>query len=414
MKKQLLYLIIPTIFYADSLNQLLEYTNNSNMLIKAKELTVKSKQKEIESSKSSYFPTLDIGGSYQRFDEKTPNLAGDISNGYAKISFNIYNGGKDSSIVKQKKDELKITQFDKLAFQKSLNLQIIQEFFTIKNIDSSLLALEKKAKSLKAQLKRVEKFYDAKLSSKDEIDKLQSYYDTNNYNIQSLKFKRLSVIKSLELKVGKNISMLDDSKFIKQSDLVLVIDESIKSLKAKDSSLKNLANSIGSAYKPQINISDTYNIYDYGRTDNLHSAGLDNQNKIMLSVNLRLFDGGAISKNKQAIMINSQSLKSQIDYKIKEQKMLFDLSKSRISTSNLKIKSSLSALISAKSTYKIIDEKYKAGIVDNIAYLDALSIRTNAFSLYQKSLNDLEVAYAIYYFYSGKNIRNYIKKKEIK
>ncbi|MEA3369887.1 MAG: TolC family protein [Campylobacterota bacterium] len=412
IQKQLLCLALISTIYADNLKQLIDYTNINNKLIEAKQFSSKAKTQEVKSVQSSSVPTIDIGGFYQNLNERTPNLAGDIYSGYAKISYDIYDGGRKSSIVKQKQDELKSSQFDTTAFKKSLSLQIVQEFFTIKNIDASILALNEQKISLKAQLNRVQKFYQAQLSTKDDIDKLQSAYDTNNYNIQSLKFQRLTTMQSLELKVGKNLSILDKSQFLKQLDLNLDIDDNIKSLKAKESSLKNLANSVDSAYLPQVNISDTYSINDYGRADTLHPEGLDNQNKLMLSVNLRLFDGGAISKNKQAIMINSKALKTQIEYKIKEQNMLFNLSKSRIDTSNLKIKSSLSALNSANSAYQTIDEKYKAGIVDNVAYLDALSVKTDATALYEKSLNDLEVAYAIYYFYAGKNIANYIKNEE--
>jgi len=408
-KAKLLFLVIPAIIYADGLKELLDYANSNNNLIVSKSLTQKAKQQEVDASKSLNSPTIDIGGFYQSLDERTPNMAGDIYSGYAKISYDIYDGGKKSSITKQKQNELKSSQFDTTAFKKSLSLQIVQEFFTIKNIDASLLALDEQRKSLKAQLDRVKKFYEAQLSTKENIDKLQAAYDTNSYNIQSLKFQRLTTRQALELKVGKNISTLDKTKFIKQLDLNLEIDDNIKSLQAKENSLQNLANSLNSAYLPQVNISDTYNINGYSRSDTLHPDGLDNQNKLMLSLNVRLFDGGSVSKRKQAIMINKQSLNSQIEYKTKEQKMLFDLSKSRIDTSKLKIKSASSALSSATSAYKTIDEKYKAGIVDNVAFLDALSVKTNATALYEKSLNDLEVAYAIYYFYAGKNIQEFLK-----
>ena len=409
MKNKLLLLVIPALIYAENLQDLLDFADANNNLIKSKNFTQKAKLQEVEASKSLSSPTIDIGTNLQRLDRRSANTPGDIYSGYGKISYNIYDGGKKSFTVKQKQNELKSSTFDTSAFKKSLSLQIVQEFFNIKNIDSSLLALEEEKISLNAQLQRVKKFYDAQLSTKDDVDKLQSAYDTNSYNIQSLKFEKISVQSNLELKVGKNITDLKDAKFKKLSKVTLSLDDSIHSLKEKKHSLKNQANSLDSAYLPQINISDTYSINEYGRTDTTHPKGIDNQNKIMLSLNLRLFDGGTVSKNKQAILINSQALKSQIDYKTKEQKMLFDLSISRITTSKLKIKSATSALKSAQSAYKTINEKYKAGIVDNVAYLDALSVKTDAASLYHKSLNDLEVAYAIYYYYAGKNIQEFIK-----
>jgi len=414
MRNKLLFLVVPALIYADSLQELLNIASTNNNLVKSKTLIQKAKQSELDATKRSNQPIIDIGGNYQRLDQRSPMVPGDIYNGYAKISYNIYDGGKKSSLIKQKTDELHSSKFDTDAFRKSLNLQIVQDFFTIKNIDSSIVSLKEERVSLKAQLQRVQKFYEAQLSTKDDVDKLQSAYDMNNYNIQSLKFQKLTALKSLELKVGKNITVLDDVKFKKQSNINIEDNEIIKSLKAKQHSLLNQANSLNSAYLPKANISDMYSINGYNRTDNSHPEGLDNQNKLMLNISLRLYDGGTVSKNKQAIIINSKALNDQIDYKIEEQIMLFNLAKSRIQTSNLKIKSAFSALKSASSAYLTINQKYKAGIVDNVAYLDALSIKTNAKALYKKSLNDLEVAYAIYYYYAGKNIQNFIKNEDTK
>ncbi len=409
MIKRLIYLVIPALIYADTLQELLSFANENNSLVISKEFMQKAKKTELDATKSLNQPTFDIGGNYQRLDDRTPMMAGDIYSGYAKISYDIFDGGKKSSLIKQKNDELQSSIFDTTAFKKSLDLQIVQNYFTIKNIDSSILSLEEERVSLKAQLQRVQKFYEASLSTKDDVDKLQSAYDINSYSIESLKFQRLTTFQALELKVGKKIDSLNDAKFKKLLNLSLEEDDIIKSLKAKKSSLSNQANSLDSAYLPKVNISDTYSINSYGRTDTQHPEGLDNQNKLMLSLNLRLYDGGSVSKNKQAIVINKQALNSQIDYKIKEQEMLFNLSISRINTSKLKIKSVSSALKSASSAYLTIDEKYKAGIVDNVAFLDALSVKTDATALYKRSLNDLEVAYAIYYYYAGKNIQEFIK-----
>jgi len=255
----------------------------------------------------------------------------------------------------------------------------------------------------------VKKFFEANLSTSDEIDKLQSAYDTNSYNIESLKFQKLSALKELELKVGKSIKSLDNATFVKNQTNGIEKSDNIKALKYKKESFKDLAQSIGSVNLPQIDISDRYSLYGYNRVDKLHPEGLDNQNKIMLTLNLRVFDAKSTSQKKQALILTAQSLDNEIVYLSQEQKMLFDLSLSRIKTEKLKIKSASSALKSAKSTFESIEKKYKAGIVDNIAYLDALSVKTDALSLYNKSLNDLEIAYAIYYYYAGKNIEEFIR-----
>jgi outer membrane protein TolC len=84
-----------------------------NKLLLSKKLSTKAKTQELKSTQSSSMPTIDIGGFYQSLNEKTPMMAGDIYSGYAKISYDIYDGGRKNFSVKQKQNELKSTQLKK-------------------------------------------------------------------------------------------------------------------------------------------------------------------------------------------------------------------------------------------------------------------------------------------------------------
>ncbi|MEA1914672.1 MAG: TolC family protein [Campylobacterota bacterium] len=409
MFHKLFFLLIPALMYADSLQELLNHANSNNNLILSKNLSQQAIQSELDATHSSQAPTVDMGTYYQRLDERSFMMAGDVYSAYAKFSYDIYDGGRKHSTIKQKQSELHSSRFDAIAFKNSLSLQIVQDFFAIKNIEASINSFNEEKRSLNAQLIRIKKFYEAQLSTKDAVDKLQSAYDTNNYMLQSLKFQKQTVLKSLELKVGKTITSLDDARFKSSNNIKFELNNTVHALQAQEKSLQHLATSMQSAYKPQLNITDTFNVNGYDRTDATHPKGLDNQNKLMLSLNIRLYDGAAVSKNKQAVLINKRALKNQIIHKTKEQEMLFDLSVQRIQTNKLKIQSASSALRWARSTFVTIEEKYKAGIVDNVSYLDALSVQTNARTMHQQSLYDLEIAYAMYYFYAGKNIGEYIQ-----
>jgi len=231
--------------------------------------------------------------------------------------------------------------------------------------------------------------------------------------MESLKFEILSLTKSLELKVGKSVSVLENSSFIKEDMKEYDTLESTKSLMAQEDSLRESSNGVDSVYYPNITIEDTYSIYGYDREDPVATAFganlLESQNTLMLTLNMRLYDGAQIAKTKEALLLSSQALNAQVSYQNKEQKIQFELAKSRIYTTELKIKSANSALIAATSAYETIEKKYDVGIVDNVVYLDALTSRTTAKALYTSSLNDLEMAYAMYYFYGGKNIEEFIK-----
>jgi len=406
---KILFLIIPIFIYAQNLKSLLEYANQSNDLVVSKTLTQKAKNKNIESRESAYYPTVDIGAFYQSVNEKTPMQAGDISSGYAKVSFDLYDGGKKSALLSQSKNEYKASTFDSEYLKKSLSLQIVQEFFNIKSLKASLIAREEAQKSLGEQLRRIQRFFSAKLATKDDVDRLQAAYDTNIYDMESIKLQIATLKKSLELKVSKPIETFDDSTFKEFKEYEMQLIDSVKSLISQKDALVDGADSLDSVYYPQIKVQDSYSVNRYARVDNLHPKGLDNQNKLILSLNLRLYDNATIGKSKEALMINSQALNSQILYSKKEQKMQYELAKVRIQTSAIKIKSASSALISASSAFETISKKYEVGIVDNVVYLDALSSKTNAKALYETSLNDLEIAYAIYYYYAGKNIGDFLQ-----
>ena len=404
--------MIPMFMYGDGLKSLLEYAASSNELIVSKTLSSQAKESEVKSSKNDLFPTVDLGGFYQRKDKPTPFQSGTVYSGYAKLSYDIYTGGKKTNTIKQRKNELKSSKFDLGATKKSIELAIVQDFYNIKSAESILLAREEASNAVKAQLERMQKFYKASLATSDDVDRLQSAYDSNIYVIESLKFKLLSLKKSLELKVGKKIDVLDNSVFKKIDTHEAYELDAIKSLKATQQSILNASEIIDSYYYPQIRIEDTYNLYGYqdkpyifGRPINL----IYNQNKVMATINFRLLDFGVLSEAKRATLLRADALNEQIKYKKKEQTYQQELATQRIKTAKLNIKSAKSALKSGKSALKSITQKYDSGIVDNVVYLDALGAQTEAKATYEEALNNLELAYALYYYYyNAKKLGEYI------
>jgi len=403
-----LILILPVFIYAQNLKSLLDYADNNSDIVVSKNLTKQAKNIAIDSRKSDYYPTIDIGANFQSVNDRTPFQAGDVYNAYVKLSFDIYDGGKKSALLKQSKNEYKASDYETKATKKSLSLQIVQDFFNIKSLEASLSSRDEAKKSISEQLIRMQRFLIAKVATKDDVDRLQSAYDTNAYEMESIKLQILSLKKSLELKVSKNINKLENSKFKTFQEHEMQTIDSLKSLMAKKEAIVNNADSIDSIYYPQIKLEDTYNVNEYDRSDDFHFEGPDKQNKLLVSLNLRLFDMASISKSKQSVILESQAINALVIYNKKEQQMNYEIALISIKTSKIKIKSALSALTSASSAFKTISKKYDAGIVDNVTYLDALSAQTSAKALYETSLNDLQIAYAAYYFYAGKDIKEFL------
>lgn len=406
---RLALLLLPALLLGDDLKGLLDFAGKNSDLVKSKLYTQDAKQKGVESQKGAYYPTVDVGAYYQRLDAKSPFMPGTTSSVYAKAGVNIYDGGINTALIKQKESEERASGFDTQATKKNLSLGIVQDYYSIKDLEATLSAQKEAAKFLQAQLYRVQQFFIAKMATKDQVDRLKSAFDTNNYQMEVTKLQIFSTKKALELKVGRDINELTDASFEEPAGLTMEQSDAIKALGAQKESLTHGARAIIGANYPIFRVEDTYSLYSYGNEDPTIPKQPDNQNKLMVTLNMRVFDDGSVQKNKEAVLANAQALNSQMEYLNKEQKINFEIAKNKIRTSKAEIESTSSALEAAQSAYKMIEEKFNAGIADSVTYLDALSSLTNAKALHVKALNDTQSAYAAYYYYSGKDIKEFLK-----
>ena len=406
---KLLLLVIPVFIYAQSLKSLLDFATTNNKMAISKDLQEMAREKEVESSKSEYYPKIDAGAFYSRDDDRSKNIPGDTYSGYAKISLDLYSGGETQNTIKQNKELSLSAKYNSLSYKKSLQLSITEDYYNIKSDEATLNALKDKELQLLAELDRVKKFYDVGSATIDEIDRLKAEYSDNLYQIDQVKYQIISLKKLLSIKIGKRVDSIADAFIEEPKDITKDISDTILALKSSASALKYGANVISSANMPQVKIEDTYSLYGYERYDKTHPEGLENQNKLMLTLNMRLFDMGVITKQKEALLLEEKALQSEVEYAINEQDVNVELAMLKIGTTKAQIKSAKSSLESAESAYNTISEKYEVGSVDNVTYLDALSVRTNAKSQYERALNNLQISYASYYYHTNKNIKEYIK-----
>ncbi len=412
MKKLVILLIIPVWIYAENLSFLIEHAQNTNHTVKTASFNAKAKKKELESQKSNYYPTVDLGAAYISFDKTSPFQAGNTLNVYAKAGIDLFDGFRKSALVDQKKSLFESSKHDLTYTKQSLTLMIVEDFFTIKSAEASLKALQEKSHQLEADIKKIKKFKLAGLASQDYVDKLQASYDTNRYDIDSLKLNIKTLKNYLSLKTGLEINTLNNASLLKPKDLDFVPSESIKSLQKQAKALKASAKATNAIYYPNIRLEDTYGYYDYSRDDGVKAMGIDQvdkQNKIALTANMRLYDNGVNKKQKQALYLQKKALEEQINYQKASEQIRYKLAIDTLKTSSINIKSAQSASKAAASVYKTIKAKFDAGIVDQVTYLDALSSKTASQAREQKADNDYEIAKANFYFLSNKNIKDFIK-----
>jgi len=414
--KILLVLFLPLFVFAQSygLKTLVDHANKENGLIKAKEINIKAKQERVDAAKSAYWPTIDVGASHSILTPNSLVSPGQVTSGYATVGMDLYDGGRKDALLRSKQYEHEASLFEKSAFEKSITLDIVRHYYGIKKLKSALQALVERSTELGAQIKRVKKFKGAGLSTQEEVDKLQAEYDSNDYTLANTKLALETSIENLELLSGLPAKHLKRNYFKEPKNVRFEVFENIKMLQANANAVGENANAIDAGYKPQVNLSDTYHKSHFD--DTVTMAGfdgdgllLDHQNELMISVNMRLFDNGRMSKESEAVKYQQMALLSEIDYAEKEQHMNFTLSQKSLDTTRTKLKSAKSALKAATSTYSVLKQKFEVGLVDNIAFLDALSQKTLAYARYKETIYDYEIGKSIYYYYAGKDPKEFIK-----
>ncbi|MFT7823809.1 MAG: TolC family protein, partial [Sulfurimonas sp.] len=359
------------------LKTLIAHAHQSNPMIKSVQLKAEAKSKELEAAESAFWPTLDIGGSYSRVNPNSLVNPCEVTSGYATLRMELYDGGRKSAFKRAKGFEYTASRLEQEAFVKNLSLRIIDHYYTVRKLQAMLTALYGQSKELKAQLDRIRKFNAAGLATKEEIDKLAAVYENNRYTIESTKLALETRLENLRLESGLPVSGLKKNLFKTPHDITFEPYENSKILGATANVMDENAKAVNAGYLPQITIQDTYSRSDYDDLASFQgldpsSMLLDHQNQMSVSVSMRLFDHGKISREKEALQYQKLVLESERAYRIDEQKMQFRLSQKNLQTIRAKLKSARSELTSAQSTYRAIVKKFENGLVDNIAYLDAL------------------------------------------
>ena len=395
---------------AITLKELVYKTIQNNENLKADKYSQKAKQKTYESNKNVYSPNLTIGASYNRLDFDTrATQVGITTTGFLKFDLSLYNGGKNRALKQQKRYEYESAKYNNITNVKKTLLNVVTLYFNLKTINENINVFNEKSKALKAQYDRIKTKYDMKMATIDDVLKMKSEYESNLYTIEELKYQKEEILKNLELLSGVKIDSLETSKLPDIKNLTYKPTSTIKSLELLQKAQQENVKINEAIKKPQVKLEDSYNIYGYDKYDEKLLRDLpDKQNQFSLTVTYNLFDTASKLKIESAKLAKLAS-NEQLIFAKKQAKTDFILAKRKIQTQILKLKSLKSAVEMANSVYDIIKTKYENGVVDNIAYLDALSKKIYNLALYKQALNDLEIAKANYYFKSGVNYKEVLK-----
>jgi len=405
-----LLLIAPFTLFADNLSELVEQSKN-NKMIDATRQTLDATKAEYRSVRSGYLPSFTIGANYQSTNKETNSVPDNSTSTYGKVSFTLYDGGARWNTFDKYKHSIKSAQETLSDYKNRIALQVINYYYSYFSLVSQKEAKIKEIEQLKAQQLRLERFLEAGTTTADEVQLIISNVESANVVLHEIELEIQTILHNLEYTVGKPVSLTEGSTIEEYLTKEQTLRSDIQALEANMKALLSNAKAQRSGYLPTLTVSDTYTNYDLNYETTTYRGNTQDysQNVVALNLTWDIFNFGQTSNAYESAYKSYLSLKSQYEYEKNKASVDLRLALKSYDIGKLKIESAKAGLHAAQSAYETIKSKYQNGIVDNVAYLEALSNKFDAHSALQTAKYDLEIKKANIIYYNGQTLEEFIK-----
>lgn len=402
--------LLSVFIYAFTLEELIELSHK-NRLMESAAHSLESKKSSYESIKNSYMPTIDAGVTYQNSYEETPSSPQNSLKLWANLKYTLYDGGKKESLYSLHKSGVDAKEENIKAVKNVISLEVSKLYFEYMALKADTEATLQEIEQLKAELKRVESFYESGSTTKDEVSKIDSRLKNASVALHEIELQSQRVLHSLEyytmqkvdsLKGGSKIALLSLSDVQTRPDIrALEYDAEALLYDAKSKRSENL---------PTLYLEDAFSYNDYYFDDKSQKSSflVDTQNIASLNLSWRVFDFDSIDKNYESKFYDYLSKKSAIEHEKHVADVEYRLAKRSAEIAKQKVDASLATLEAATSTYELVKFRYQNGTIDNVAYLESLSEKYDAQRAYERALYDLEVKKAELIYYGAQDIKEFL------
>lgn len=408
MKKIAIMALLPLLLSAGNLKELVDLALQ-NKLIESSKYTLEASKDKSDSIKSGYFPSLSIGANQSFNHEETMTSPQKSSTGYAKLSFVLYDGGKREALIDAHEALVKNASYTLQSVENDVVLKVVYYYYAYLSTLSSKTFLEQKIEQLQAEKYRLEKFLSVGSATDDEIQKIISTLEQSTVSLLQTEVSLTNILntlayltaKQVDVESGSTLSTIENEKEATRYD-ILALEEIAKNAKSQASIAK-------SPNLPTIAIEDTYARYNNDFANKAYDSGFDKQNTLMLTAQWKIFDFGSTNSAYESAHKEYLSKSSQVAYEKSRAKASLNSAQNAYSIALRKVEASKARAKASDMTYTLVQKKFQNGIVNNVAYLDALSDKYNALSELQTAINDVEYQKAIVLFEMGKEIKGNIQ-----
>ncbi|EAI9807930.1 multidrug efflux RND transporter outer membrane subunit CmeD, partial [Campylobacter jejuni] len=182
----------------------------------------------------NYLPSLSLNSAYVA-NNKDRFIIDPQESLFTKVSLNflLFDGGAREANLRVLESKEKLSLLDKEQSKNYLALNAITLYFNTLSLEKILLANQQKVAFLKSTFERLQKFYDAGLSPKDELESIKAKYhlsllelSQNELKLANIQ-KEIKILSNTDFKVQGNAFLENPQQEKSQNYEVMIAKEQI-------------------------------------------------------------------------------------------------------------------------------------------------------------------------------------------
>lgn len=390
MKKIKLITLSLTAFLAVNLNALtlneaVDIALKNNFDIQSKNYDYIESGENVKLNNSNYLPKLDAIYGFTNTNEANVGFESDEAVASLKLSYNLFNGFKDSA---SKESAIYLSESSKYVLNATKQDIVLNTKMAYINYLDKQNALEtyKSAYTLfQEQFEDSQNRYNQGLIAKNDLLQVQVNMSSAKQNVVKAQGDlKVAIFQLSNILGGKNLEKENIEKLADQNSQSLVYDEKllenrseIQALKMNLESIKELEKAAKSGYYPKVDASVSHNQY-FDEVSKKIENKEENQNIANITATWNLYNGGYDSSLTTIYKTKYLSSKALLEKTKLDIKLQYENAKSNLQVAIDNLETSKLALLQATENYSIVKNGFDEGISTSTDLTDANYLLTQA------------------------------------
>lgn len=396
LKTTLAIALFSTSSYALNLDEAIKIALENNYDLQNKNIEVSQQIDNVNISKSSFLPKIDLSYGYSNIDKPTSSQYNDSGTLSTTISYNLFNGLKDISNLDIANLDLKTTQYYKESLKFDTILNVKNAYVKYLNMQNTKDTFEVQYKLFKKQFEDSKVRYEQGLLAKNDLLQVQVNMSNALQNLTNAKANvEISKLELSNILGGKDLSnetieKLDESKLdnFKIENQTIENRSELKALNLNLEALNKNEVVLNSSFYPKVDGSFSHKNYYENSAFGRYDSGVDEQSVASINLSWNIYNGNSDKTkkliNKKEIVKLQNSIKKtklQLNLQLQTAKLNYEVAKANYETATL-------SLDQAKENYNIVRNRFDEGVSSSTDLIDANYLLTQGKQNYYKAFFD--------------------------